>query len=527
MNDVVDDSKAIKVLRKISIALKANDEPAIYNIIQEVGVDLIFSEKSIGLARAMRDVRLTVFLLSIAKENNIQGEKNNYWMTIYNAINLGLYPEKKLDKVTELILKSIIDKKYFSIDELNGMKFNKFKDLHSNLELSIDFRKWSFVTVILGNLTTTGTDLYHWLHFLKMTIERQRFIVNAADGKEFSDIYKFVIDRLKGIESIKGSLNVIKLLYAKSLQLAGDFQAALVLYEELNESSKSVSIIMEKARCNSKMGKYLESIKQLDLLIGMLLESYSKGDSVSLLLQSPTDLNYTKDNAIAAYTDIVSLAEIVNAELFMVSGTLLGYCRISDFLPNDKDLDFGLIGLDALPRLVDLALKSGLFHINPEYLKGENTIQVPFIHVPTGIWIDVFIYHDIGEKFMTGVDFQFGYRQTFEFSKFEPIIVNFHNSKTYIPSNSYQNLCENFSNWEESDVNYISHVESPSVMDYGCISHQMTSRFWLIRSIQSQSKEKFQKVMKVICDISLFDGGISSDLKNSLVLYENKFFKTK
>jgi hypothetical protein len=61
-------------------------------------------------------------------------------------------------------------------------------------------------------------------------------------------------------------------------------------------------------------------------------------------------------------------------------------------------------------------------------------------------------------------------------------------------------------------------------MDYGCISHQMTSRFWLIRSIQSQSKEKFQKVMKVIFDISLFDGGISSDLKNSLVLYQNKFF---
>jgi hypothetical protein len=521
MTDIANEFEIINFLKKISIALKTNDEPAIYSVIDTGGFDLIFSEKSIGLARAMRDVRLTVFLLSIAKENNIEGKNNVHWMTIYNSINRGVYPEEKLNYITDLILKSVIDKNNALNDDLNKVNFNNFSDLNLDLELAIDFRRWSVITAILSNLPTTGSGLYHWLHFLKIIVERQKFIANVADGKNFSEIYKLIIKKLSDVDAVKSSLNAIKLLHANSLQISGDVQAALLLYEELHGSNKSVTIMMEKARCYSKMKSYCESIKQLDLLIDVLLDNYSKGDSSPLLLQTPADLNYSKNNAISAYSDIVSLAEIIKAELFMVSGTLLGYCRISDFLPNDKDLDFGLIGLENLPRLVDLALKSGLFQINPEYFKGEDTIQVPFIHVQTGIWIDVFIYHDTGDKFMTGVDFQFGYRQTFEFSKFHPIKVDFHNLKTYTPSNFEENLSENFGNWKEPDVNYISHVESPSIMDYGGIPHQLTYRFWLIRAIQSKSIEKLNKLIKVSSKISLFNNALKSEVINSLINYKN------
>jgi hypothetical protein len=277
--------------------------------------------------------------------------------------------------------------------------------------------------------------------------------------------------------------------------------------------------MMEKAHCQSKMGNFPKAIEQLDSLLCELMKVYSGGNELPMLLHTPADLNFTKTNAIKAYSDLVSLAEIADAKLFLVSGTLLGYCRISDFLPNDKDLDFGLIGLNKLPALVDLAIKSGLFQINSEYFKDADTIQVPFIHVPTGVWIDVFIYHDLGEKFMTGVDFQFGYRQTFQFSKFDLGIVKFHNLDTYIPLNFDENLKENFMDWKVPDVNYISHVESPSVMDYGGISHQMTLRFWLIRSIQSKSIKKFDKVSKVLRNTSNYPMGISLEMLNSIEKY--------
>lgn len=521
MNDVMDDGAIIKLLRKISAALKANDEPSIYEVIDSVGAEIIFSEKSIGLSRAMRDVRLVVFLLFVANENNFPGKKNKHWMTIYKSINSGVYNCKNLNDATSRILKSIIDKKIISIEDLQGVKFEGCDE--SDLELAIDFRKWSFVHAILDGLPTTGAGFYSWLNSVKMIVDRQKFIVNTADGKEFSRIYKLIINKLNGIESIKGSLNAVKLLYGNSLQISGDFESALKIYAELSDVNNNVTLMMEKARCHSKMGKYSDSIQQLDSLISMLIDAELNGEESPILLQTPADLNYTKSNAISAYSDIAALAEIAKAELFMVSGTLLGYCRVSDFLPNDKDLDFGLIGLNRLPALVDLALKSGLFHISPEYLKGIDTIQVPFIHVPTGVWIDVFIYHNMGEKFMTGVDFQFGYRQTFEFSKFKPIQVNFHNLKTYIPSNFDENLRENFSSWKDPDVNYISHVESPSIMDYGGVSHQMTSRFWLIRSIQSKSLKKINKVIAVLKDISGFPLGISGEIFNKINLLKIDF----
>jgi tetratricopeptide (TPR) repeat protein len=522
MSHIINEAEIIKLLRKLSVALKANDESAIYSVIDAAGMDLIFSEKSIGLARAIRDVRLTVFLLNIAKENNISGKKNTHWFELYNSINKGVFPSKKLKHSTSLVLKSIIEKKNLTNQELVGVRFDNFDG--SDLELAVDFRKWSFVSAILNSLITSGEGVYHCLSFLKTIVERQRFISNANDGKNFAEIYKLIIQKLSHVDALKSSLNVIKLLYANSLQISGDFNSALLLYEELDASNNSIAVILEKARCHSKLGNYLESLRLLDLLISKLLDNYSRGESVPVLLQNPSDLNYSMSNAVAAYSDIVSLAKIAKAKLFMVSGTLLGYCRISNFLPNDKDLDFGLIGLDNLAPLVDLALKSGLFQIGPEYFKGVDTIQVPFIHVPTGIWIDVFIYHEKDDKFVTGVDFQFGYRQTFKFSKFEPIQVDFHNLKTYIPSNFDENLRENFSNWMQPDVNYISHVESPSLMDYGGISHQMTSRFWLIKSIQSKSKEKFQKVLKVIDDISKFEGGLSSELVRNLLIRKDDIF---
>jgi hypothetical protein len=78
MNTVVSEDEVIGVLRKISFALKGNDETTISSIIDQVGVDLIFSKTSIDLSRALRDVRLTVFLLLISKENSLPGENNDY-----------------------------------------------------------------------------------------------------------------------------------------------------------------------------------------------------------------------------------------------------------------------------------------------------------------------------------------------------------------------------------------------------------------------------------------------------------------
>lgn len=512
MSDVMGDDAIIKLLRQMSAALKTNDQSMINGVIEKAGVDCIFSDKAIGLAKAMRDVRLVVFLLTIVEENEFEVNQCSYWLKIYQSINSGVELDKKFNRTTSLLVKSIIEKTVIPNHELNKIKFRDF-DL-CDLELAFDFRKWEHLHILLKSMPTSGVVLYDWLNFLKLIINRQKYISNDKDKIEITKIYKLIIEKLNGVESIKGSLKLIKLLHANSLGLAGDFDQALAAYRDMPDAKSSPTTMMDMARCHSKIGHYPDAIKQLDELIIFLIHADGNGVKIPTLLETPADLKYTKNNAISAYSDLASFAQIANAKLFMVSGTLLGYARISDFLPNDKDLDFGLIGLDALPALVDLALKSGIFHINFEYLKGKDTIQVPFIHVATGVWIDVFIYHDVGDKFVTGVDFQFGYRQKFGFSKFSPVEVNFHGLKTYVPSNMDENLCENFLTWKEPDVDYISHVESPSILDYGDMSHQMTSRFWLIRAIQAKSSKKLDKVISVLEDISNYPMGIPLDTLN-------------
>ena len=76
-----------------------------------------------------------------------------------------------------------------------------------------------------------------------------------------------------------------------------------------------------------------------------MINTDSAGVKIYTLLETLADLKYRENNAISAYSNLASLARVINVKLFMVSGILLGYARISDALPKDKDLDFGLIGL--------------------------------------------------------------------------------------------------------------------------------------------------------------------------------------
>jgi hypothetical protein len=143
MSDVMGDDAIIKLLRQISAALKTNDQSMINGVIEKVGVDCIFSDKAIGLAKAMRDVRLVIFQLTIAEENEFEVKNCSYWLKIYQSINSGVYLEKNFNRATGLLVKSIIEKTVVSNNELNKIKFRDFDVC--DLELAFDFRKWELV----------------------------------------------------------------------------------------------------------------------------------------------------------------------------------------------------------------------------------------------------------------------------------------------------------------------------------------------------------------------------------------------
>jgi tetratricopeptide (TPR) repeat protein len=519
MSKIIDKNKLFGILGRISYFLKASDEASIKNIIDVHGLSSITSELALDLVRSMRDVNLVIFLAYMSKENNFATPATLKWLAVYQAISSKECKFKGLKKSTKLILNSIIlERDQAFSDKKNMMELNIDS---SDIELSLDFKKWTILLEIIGVMHASNAGYGEWLGFVKILAGRQAFFKSAKENEELSKIYKKIIEKLEGVDSVARSLNSIKLIYANCLQFAENYPEALKVYNSLDSKNFSAAALIDRARCSVKNGQYENAISDLDEVIASLLKEGGRS-SMPDLLTTPADLNYSKKSAILAFSDIATLATFAKAELFMVSGTLLGYKRMADFLPHDKDLDFGLIGLNSLTNLIGLALNSGIFYVNPIYLKGVDTIQVPFIHIPTGIWIDVFVYHEIeNDKYITGVDFQFGYRQKFEFSKFKPEKINFYNVDTYIPSNSELNLMENFSEWKISDPNYISHLESPSVVDFGGVSYQLTMRHWLIRVIQSKSIEKSKKLSKIMAACKDYPFGVSASLMDDF----NLFFK--
>lgn len=78
---------------------------------------------------------------------------------------------------------------------------------------------------------------------------------------------------------------------------------------------------------------------------------------------------------------------------------------------------------------------------------------------------DIFIFHDKGDHFLHGIDFDMGFTQNFRFSKFDLDEVEFLDERFYVPSNVDRNLGENYGDWRTPAPFYVVTVESPALCD--------------------------------------------------------------
>jgi hypothetical protein len=136
--------------------------------------------------------------------------------------------------------------------------------------------------------------------------------------------------------------------------------------------------------------------------------------------------------------------------------------------------------------------------VSPQFLKGHKSYYIPIRHNFTGVWIDIFVYHELDNKLVTGVDFFFGYRQTFAFTPFELKPVNFLGVDMHVPSDTNLNLQENFGNWRVSDPSYLSHLESPSTTDKGGQAHMLTARINALGYIMQKKPLKIRKAIQIL-----------------------------
>ncbi|WP_122466452.1 hypothetical protein [Brevundimonas lutea] len=155
-------------------------------------------------------------------------------------------------------------------------------------------------------------------------------------------------------------------------------------------------------------------------------------------------------------TDLKASMAAAEAEMFLISGTLLGAVREGDILGHDKDIDVGVMdapGLDK--RRVEEALgSSGRFSVKPY----QNPALLRVQHA-SGVMVDVFWHREEG-----GLIVHEGMKSKWWNTPFSLADFQFLGDTHRIPANFGRYLGENYGDWERPDTEFETFVDTPNMV---------------------------------------------------------------
>lgn len=514
-----------RTLALLNAALLQGDERTLEKAF--VGVDLneLLSQATISVVRGLGKGPLVMLLCTLAEHNDVEVADAKRWLAAYQSIarqqlQLGL-AELSTRHVRRLAVQTLIQQKPVEESQLRGTKLKgSAQDWQEAMELLIDHKDWTSALALLQHLGGQLVETEIWVRISKCLSARHPLYVEKSglaqvdvDYRALSSLYTLCADaaRKAKVDDVQKALIHLS---ASALETAGEHAAAAAILDKTDLQGQSAAVQMDVSRCLCKQGDLLGAIERLDRVLALLIDSQLGHGHVTLDVNDLNAAHQTRPNedgpsktfdlkkANQALSDLSQMANAKGTPVFLVSGTLLGCIREGQLLSHDKDIDVGIVGWENQYALCMALQESGLFTVSAQYLKGKDTFYIPICHNATGMWIDVFVYHPQGEHWVTGVDFFFGYRQTFAFTPFELKTVNFLGVDMNIPVEAELNLSENYGQWRTPDPQYISHLESPSTMNKGALPYMLTARMAAISAVSAMSSLSYEQQAKAFKKLS-------------------------
>jgi hypothetical protein len=518
-----------RALASINAALMKGDQSALENAFEGVDIEQLLSQDTIAVTRALGKKPITLLLCTLAEQNNVETVRAKHWLACYQSI-LREQLEAPLDSlsrqnVMRLALECLMHKQPMTAAMLSGKKVKGNPQTWQDaIELLLDHKDWTSALELLRHLGKQPAETQIWLQLARSLSRRHPLYVEES-GQAQVDVDYQVLARLYGLcadaarrAKVPDVHKALLQLSASALETGGDLDRAADQLQALDPQNKSLALQIDLARCFCKQKKMLESIDRLDRSIELLVASQNpsqdlKPDALHGARPEAADEHgFDVAKASRALSDLTRMANEKGTPVFLVSGTLLGYVREGQLLAHDKDIDVGIVGWENQYKLCMALQETGLFTVSTEFLKGKDTFYIPIKHNETGMWIDVFVYHPQGEHWVTGVDFFFGYRQTFAFTPFELQEIEFLGVTMQAPANAELNLTENYGNWRVPDASYLSHLESPSTMDKGNLDYMLSARMLILSACLANKNLKIEKVLSLMRVYQQMPGAMSVDL---------------
>jgi len=533
-----------RTLALINAALLKGDDQTLEKAFEGVDLTELLSQHTIAVVRGLAKDPLVMLLCTLAEHNDVEVSDAKRWLAAYQSIaRRELQPvlQSLSDRhvrrlaVQALIVRQPIDAKILAVGKVKGSP----QDWQEAWELLMDHKDWSSSLALLRHLGQQRVETEVWVRIARCLSSRHPLYVETSglpqvdvDYKALASLYALCADAA-GQAKVADVQRALKHLSASALETAGEHEEAALMLDRTDPQQRSVAVQLDVARCFCKQGNLPESIKRLDRALELLADNQLDQEKVELKPSQETrpgeresiktfDLN----KANKALSDLSEMANAKGTPVFLVSGTLLGCIREGQLLSHDKDIDVGIVGWENQYTLCMALQESGLFTVSAQHLKGQDTFYIPICHNATGMWIDIFVYHPQGQHWVTGVDFFFGYRQTFAFTPFELKEVEFLGVNMKIPAEAELNLTENYGEWRTPDPGYLSHLESPSTMNKGALPYMLTARLSAISALsgmsatsadqQGKSRQKLGKVLTLMQQYQHCPHGMSQRLIDRL-----------
>lgn len=476
------------------------DTTALENTLITLGLPLICSKGFIDYCRIKNEKPLVLLLTTLAINNEINVTWAQRILDIYQAIGKD---GELVPGLAELSPRHILRQSLSLIAHDHPMNLSKgllgsAQDISIAIEVLLDYDKSEYAFEIMqkqwGDLQL---DTY-LLELAKSILLRQ-----SSNGiqmhcvKHWINIYEFIYSKLSStyFESVKEQF---ALIIAENQLAAKHPQETLEWCKRVYNPQDSLKAHYYRAKALCLANDLPGSLQAMDDLLAGIPAQPRQWLESAFKTPGGGKSSFNLDAAQAALRDMQKVMSTIDKKIFLVSGTLLGYERVGNFLSHDKDIDVGILASNDQFEIIQALSESRLFHVPMQDIKLTGNYYIPSYHIPTRMPIDVFVYHLVNGKLRTGVQNTFGYLQHFDFTPFDLQAIEFVEVPTHAPSDIDLNLRENFGNWRVSDPHYISHLESPSTVDVGGPIYMLVARLELLRYIVEEKPIEGERVSNIL-----------------------------
>jgi hypothetical protein len=461
--------------------------------------------QSLDAARSLRAPATVLYVATLCAENLDDNEEAQRWLAVYQSIGERRPNERFVALCAGtplgLVATAILSSRPLETESLKHIGKHPMKAWHEAAECAMDFERFDALLALAKHLTQNKFDILVWLNFARVLFSRQDSIRRCVEMGSLGHAYLLVRNQISAhVPAVAGVRSKLALYACRAFALAGRHEQVLETAKLANLKDDAYFSQFEVARALCRMQRLPESIAKLDQLV-ISMSQYHRNNG----LPQPGSLNsalappeFDVEQASFALVDLQQVLSSVDQQAFLVSGTLLGYAREGQLLAHDKDIDVGIVGWEGQFDVVQSLLQSGHFEVNLDRVGGEKSYHIPLVHIATRVHIDIFIYHPEGDKWVTGVESDFGYLQKFAFTPFGLKCVKFLGIDFFVPDDVETKLAENFGNWRESDPCYISHLESPSTVDVGGDVYQVVARLRALEAMAAGNGNKLSRVIQLM-----------------------------